>query len=208
MRRYRWTSILFIVGGVSAILLYLIKTGVRNFPEELMYPFFPADYIWNELQGEIRGGFFGKLISNVLVFGILAAAQGALTGLILDLYQRSRGASLDHRVKYLRRSAGKPDLAFQRSVLGILARYDPAGLIKLGLEQDAYTAQADMILTRINKLNGAHSLRKFCKREFRSKLGRRAGKFKQYDSLAKEIWAAYGRQQSPERRSGPTGQGL
>ncbi len=208
MRRYRWTNLLFIFGGVSSILLYLIQENARSFPEEIMYIFLPADYLWNELQSEISGGFLGKVISNVAVFGILAAAQGALTGLILDLYNSSRSASLDHRVKYLRRSAEKMDIAFKRRVIEILTSYDPANLLKLGAEQDAYTAQADTILNKINHLQNHQSLRKFCKKEFKLQLGRHAGKFKQYDALAKEIWTTYLRQKSLKRQEGPIGQGL
>ena len=50
MRRFQWTTVLFLVGGVSAILLYFVDENVRGFPEEVMYIFVPADYIWNELQ--------------------------------------------------------------------------------------------------------------------------------------------------------------
>ncbi len=208
MRRFRWTTALFIVGGISAILLYLVKENVKNFPEEVMYIFVLANYIWQELQNEIRGGFLGKLISNVAVFGVLAAAQGALIGLILDLYQSSQRASLNVRVKHLRRDTKTMDLAFRRRVQEILAKYDPASLIKLGSDQDAYTSQATMILAKINKLRSSQSLRKFCRREFRNQLGRQAGKFKQYDSLAKDIWTAYRQQLALNKQAGPIRQGL
>lgn len=207
MTRFRWTTALFLVGGISAILLHFISK-VEGFPEEVMYVFLPADYLWNELQNEVRGGVLGKIISNVAVFGILAAAQGALIGLILDLYQSSRRLSLDQRVKHLRRGTDKMDLALRRRVLEILTKYDPAGLIKLGSAQDAYTSQADMILARLNKLRSPQSLRKFCRQQFRRELGRHAGKFKEYDSLAKEIWTAYRRQLSFARREGPVSKGL
>ncbi len=208
MRRFRWTTVLFLVGGISAILLHFINKHVEGFPEEVMLVFRPADYLWHELQNEAGRGILRKIIGNIAVFGMLAAAQGALIGLILDLYQSSRRLSLDQRVKHLRRGTDKMDLAFKRRVLEILTKYDPAGLIKLGSAQDAYTSQADMILARLNKLRSPQSLRKFCRQQFRRTLGRHAGKFKEYDSLAKEIWTAYRRQLSFDRREGPVSKGL
>ncbi len=208
MRRFRWTTALFIVGGISAILLYIVKENVRSFPEEVMHIFVLANYIWLELQKEAGRGVLRKIISNVAVFGVLAAAQGALIGLILDLYQSSRRATLNMRVKHLRRDTKTMDLAFQRRVQEILSKYDPAGLIKLGSEQDAYTSQATMILAKINKLRSPQSLRKFCRQKFKIQLGRHAGKFKQYDSLAKDIWTAYRRQLSLDKQDGPLNQGL
>ncbi len=207
MIRFRWTTVLFLVGGISAILLHFISR-VDGFPEEVMYVFLPADYLWNDLQGEVGRGILRKIIGNPAVFGMLAAAQGALIGLILDLYQSSRRLSLDQRVKHLRRGTDKIDLAVRRRVLEILTKYDPAGLIKLGSAQDAYTSQADMILARLNKLRSPQSLRKFCRQQFRRELGRHAGKFKEYDSLAKEIWTAYQRQLSFDRHDGPVSKGL
>ena len=208
MRRFQWTTVLFLFGGVSAILLFFVDENVRGFPEEVMYIFVLAKYVWQELQYEIRGGLLGKLVSNVAVFGVLAAAQGALVGLILDLYRSSRRVSLDQRVRNLRRSASKMDLAFKRRVQEILVKHDPAGLIKLGADENAYTSQTNMILAKITKLRSPQSLQKFCQRGFSSQLGRQAGKFKGYDSLAEEIWAAYLRQQSLDRGDGPVRQGL
>ena len=49
MRRFRWTTALFIVGGISAILLYIVKENVRSFPEEVMYLFVLDNYIWQAL---------------------------------------------------------------------------------------------------------------------------------------------------------------
>ncbi len=207
MRRFRWTTVLFLVGGISAILLHFISR-IEGFPEKVMYVFRPADYLWHELQNEAGRGILRKIIGNIAFFGMLAAAQGALIGLILDLYKASRRLALDQRVKHLRRGTDKIDLALRRRVLEILTKYDPAGLIKLGSAQDAYTSQVDMILARLNKLRSPQSLRKFCRQRFRRELGRHAGKFKEYDSLAKEIWTAYRRQQSFDRREEPVSKGL
>ncbi|MCK4850391.1 MAG: hypothetical protein KAT11_03515 [Phycisphaerae bacterium] len=207
MTRFRWTTALFLVGGISAILLHFISK-VEGFPEEVMYVFLPADYLWRELQNEAGRGILRKIIGNVAFFGMLAAAQGALIGLILDLYKSSQRLALDQRVKHLRRGTDKIDLALRRRVLEILTKYDPAGLIKLGSAKDAYTSQADMILARMNKLRSPQSLRKFCRQRFRRELGRQAGKFKEYDSLAKEIWTAYRQQLSLGKREAPVSKGL
>lgn len=207
MKRFQWTTALFLVCGISAVLLHFVR-DVQGFPREVMYFFVLADYIWHELQREVSRGIARTIISNVAVFGILAAAQGALIGLILDLYRSSRRASLKERISRLGYNAQKTNLAFKRRVQEIVTRYDPAGLIKLGLEQDAYAAQTDMILAKINKLRSPGKLEKFCRRVFGKQLGRSAGKFKKYDSLANEIWTAYLQQQRPERRDAPVRQGL
>ncbi len=207
MTRLRWTTALFLVGGISAILLHFISK-VEGFPKEVMLVFRPADYVRQELQSEVGGGILGKIIGNVAFFGMLAAVQGALIGLILDLYKSSQRLALDQRVKHLRRGTDKIDLALRRRVLEILTKYDPAGLIKLGSAKDAYTSQADMILARMNKLRSPQSLRKFCRQRFRRELGRQAGKFKEYDSLAKEIWTAYRQQLSLGKREAPVSKGL
>ena len=207
MRHFRWTTVLFMVAGISAILLHFISR-TQGFPQEVMYVFIPADYVWKELQNEVGKGILGNIISNVAVFGVLASVQGALIGLILDLYQNSRRVSLGQRVRNLRRDAKTMDLAFKRRVQEILTKYDPASLIKRGSEQDAYTSQTAMILARINKLRNPQSLRKFCQREFRKQLGRHASKFRGYDSLAEEIWTAYRQQLSLDRHQGPIRQGL
>ena len=133
MKRFQWTTALFLVCGISAVLLHFVR-DVQGFPREVMYFFVLADYIWHELQREVSRGIARTIISNVAVFGILAAAQGALIGLILDLYRSSRRASLKERISRLGYNAQKTNLAFKRRVQEIVTRYDPAGLIKLGLE--------------------------------------------------------------------------
>ncbi|MCK4850640.1 MAG: hypothetical protein KAT11_04770, partial [Phycisphaerae bacterium] len=80
MTRLRWTTALFLVGGISAILLHFISK-VEGFPKEVMLVFRPADYVRQELQSEVGGGILGKIIGNVAFFGMLAAVQGALIGL-------------------------------------------------------------------------------------------------------------------------------
>ena len=210
MLRLRWTTVLFIVGAISSILLYF-ACGIRGFPEEVMYIYFPADYFWHELQNEARDGILilRKIISNVAVFGLLAGVQGALIGLIMDLRTAGGKSILDHRVRHLRRGTEKIDVAFQRRVQEILTKHDPGGLIKRGEEKDAYATQTTMILKRITKLGSARSLRKFCHQQFRHQFGFRAAhSFKEYDSLASQIWTAYGRQQSPDRQELPVSKGL
>ncbi len=208
MTRLRWTTVLFLVGGISAILLHFISK-VEGFPQEVMYVFLPADYVWDELKKEAGGGILGKIIGNVAVFGLLAGAQGALLGLLLDFRTAGQRATLNLRVKRLRRSTDTMDLAFKRRVLEILTKYDPAGLIKLGSDNDAYTPQADIILRKITKLGSARKLRKFCQQSFHREFGGRvAGKFKKYNSLSEQIWLAYRRQLSPTGQAPPTSEGL
>ena len=209
MIRFRWMSVLFLVGGISAILLHFINKHVEGFPEEVMLVFLPADYFWHELQGEAGRGMLNKLVGNVAVFGILAGLEGALVGVILDLYSFSRQSALNRRVKYLRGGTDKMDLAFQRRVLEILTRHDPGGLIKRGAAKDSYASEAEMILKRLTKLGSPRGLRKFCRQRFRAKFGWRvAGNFKEYDSLAAQIWSAYGRQQSLDRQELSVSKGL
>ena len=207
MARLRWTNTLFLVGSISAILLYFISR-IEGFPEKAMLVFFPADYFWRELQSLAGRRIFGKIVSNVAVFGLLAGAEGALIGLMLDFYQASRRLSLDRRVKYLRRSEKKMDLAFKRRVQELLRKHDPAGLVKAGQVEKAYDSEADVILGRLRKLRSVRGLRKFCRRQFRREFGPQAGEFKEYDSLAKEIWASYLRQRSGASREGPFSKGL
>jgi len=208
MTRLRWTTALFLVGGISAILLYFISE-VKGFPQEVMLVFFPANYVWDELQKEASGGILGKIISNVAVFGLLAGAEGALLGLLLDFRTAGQRATLNLRVKRLRRGTDKMDLAFKRRVLEILTKHDPAGLIKAGSDNKAYTPQADMILRRLAKFGSSRKLREFCRQSFRREFGRRiAGKFKKYNSLAEQIWLAYHRQLSPAGHEAPVSKGL
>jgi len=209
MTRLRWTTALFLVGGISAVLLYFINKHVEGFPQEVMLVYFPANYVWDELQKEASGGILGKIISNVAVFGLLAGAEGALLGLLLDLRSAGQRVTLNVRVKRLRRGTNKMDLAFKRRVLEILTKHDPAGLIKAGSDNEAYTGQAEMILRKLAKFRSSRKLREFCRQSFRREFGRRvAGEFKKYNSLAEQIWLAYHRQLSPAGRDAPVSKGL
>ena len=208
MTRLRWTTALFLVGAISAILLFFFSR-IEGFPEEVMYIYFPADYFWRELQNEAGKGILGKIIGNVAVFGLLAGAEGALIGLLLDLRTAGGQDILNRRVRHLRRGTEKMDLALQRRVQEILTKHDPAGLIKRGEEKGAYASQTKMILKRLTKLGNARKLRKFCRQQFRRQFGWRAtAGFKEYDSLAEQIWLAYSRQQSPDRQELPVSKGL
>lgn len=207
MVRLKWTNTLFLTGSISAILLYFFSR-IDGFPKEVMVVFFPADYFWLELRDAASRGMLRKVISNVAVFGLLAGAEGALIGLMLDFYQASRRLSLNRRVKYLRRSAGKMDLAFKRCVQELLTKHDPAGLVKAGQVEDAYGSEADVILVKLRRLRSGRGLGKFCRQHFRREFGSQVKKFKEYDCLAKEIWASYLRHRSEAKREGPFTKGM
>ena len=101
------------------------------------------------------------------------------------------------------------DRAFHRRVLEILAKHDPAGLIKGGQTKYAYASEAEMILSKLHKLRSARGLEKFCQQRFRQQFGRRATSgFKEYGSLAEDIWLAYSRQISVASGERPVSKGL
>jgi len=208
MFRYRWTGTLLLVGGISAILLCFISK-VHGFPKDAMLVFWPANYVWHELQGEIQHYLLKRLVGNVAVFAVLAAAEGALAGMVLDFLIAARRVSLDLRVRRMRRDAQHRDPACKRRILEILTKYDPAGLAQSNAGQPAYHTQANAIMNNMSKLRGVKEVQRFCRQQLRRQFGSEAlGKFDGYDPLATEIWQTYQRQQSTDRRPTPVSKGL
>ena len=203
MKKYRWTGVLFLIGAISAIILYFMSK-LEDFPQQVMLVFWPAQYAWDELRGEFNVRIIRAIVGNVSVFGILAGLEGALAGLILDSYVASRRAALNWRLGRLPPRRAPLDLAMKRRVQEILAKYNPAGLSKEDTSGGGYAAQTKVIMAKLGKLGSPRKLSSFCRQEFPRQLGRKNTKaFKEYGPLAREIWKAYLRGQSEERRTPP-----
>lgn len=208
MLRARWTVIMLLVGGISAVLLNYFRQ-IPGFPQDVMLVFWPAEYVWNELKIEAYGNVLRPLAENVAVFAVLASLQGALVGFLLDTFVASRRGSLDARVRGLRHTKDRMDPGFRRRVLAILGKYDPAGLAESEAGRAVYEPQMDTILVRLRKMRGASDVQKFCRQQFRRDFGGRALRgFGEYDSMAKEIWNAYRKQRSAGRGTAPARRGL
>ena len=207
MRKYRSTITLALAAGIASVLLYFMK-GVDGFPQQIMLIFWPAQYVLDLLLLEVGKGTAGVIVGNVAVFAILAAIEGALVGFILDSFAAYRVAALTRRVKVMSYSKSPVDIAFRRRVLEVLAEYDPAGLLTITTDKQAYEPAVKMILGNRKRFHSAGGLKRFCRRTFRKLFGRHAVKgFDRYDDLAADIWTGYKQSRSAPRQAPPTSPG-
>ena len=207
MRPFGWMGTLVVIGAIGAVALHFLS-GVRGFPEEVMLIFWPAEYVWTELQNAVGRGWIRGITSNVAFLGLLGGAEGGIVGVLVDLYFDYRRAVLRQKVKYLPYSKDLMDLAFRRRVQAIMAKYDPADLINSGSEED-YRPETELILSNLKKLGSARELHKFCRRSFQQHFSRdTARSFTEYESLADDIWADYQKLLSSPRRQPPVSTGM
>jgi hypothetical protein len=208
MRKFRCTVTLALVAAGAAVLLSLIRQA-EWFPTQVMLIFWPADYLWQYLRTEVAKGTARTVVSNVAVFCILAALEGAIVGFLLDSFLHHRKISLRRRVKYLSYSKNHVDLAFRRRVLDIVIKYDPAGLLAITADKEVYRPETELILSNLNRLGSAKGLQKFCRRNFKRHFGRHAvAVFDKYEVLSKDIWAEYEKSQSLPRQAPPITPGV
>ena len=204
MRKFRYTETLALVAAGAAVLLQLFK-GIDGFPRQVALFFWPADYLWQYLRTEVAKGVIRTVVSNVAVFSILAALEGALLGFLLDSFLRYRRVILRRRVKYLSYSKDRVDLAFRRRVLEIVSKYDPAGLLTITTDGEIYRPEAELILGNLKHLGSAKGLQRFCRRHFKRHFGRRAvSAFDKYEDLSKDIWFGYKQLRSSPRQAPPS----
>jgi len=208
MRHSRWISTLAIAGIIGAIAMNFLSQ-LRGFPQEAMLVFWPAEYVWGELQNAVGRGLIKTIVSNVAVFGLLGGVEGAIIGILMDSYTDFRRAALRRRVKYLPYSKDPIDLAFRKRVLEVLVKYDPAHLIESGSEEESYRPEAEIILANLKNLGSTKNLQKFCQRRFQQHFGRDTVRtFDKYESLAGDIWGDYQRLLSAPRRTPPSSEGM
>ena len=209
MQHSRWISTLAIAGIIGAIVMNILSQRIRGFPQEAMLVFWPAEYVWGELKTEVGKGLLRTIVSNVAIFGLLGGVEGAIIGILIDLYTNFRQAALKRRVEYLPYSKDPINPAFRRRVLEVLVKYDPANLIESGSDEESYRPEAEIILTKLKNLGSAKNLQKFCQRQFRRHFGRDAVRtFDKYESLADNIWSDYEQLKASPRRPPPTSEGL
>lgn len=208
MRPFGWMGALVVIGAIGAVVLHLLSGNIRGFPDEVMLIFWPAEYVWTELQNAVGRGWIRKIVSNVAFLGLLGGAEGGILGVFVDLYFESRRAMLRRKVKYLPYSKDTIDLAFRRKVQEIMTKYDPGDLINSGSEED-YRPETELILANLKKLGSARELHKFCRRSFQQHFSRDTARaFGEYKSLANDIWGEYQKLLSSPRRQPPISTGM
>ena len=208
MRRFSWMGTLIIIGTLGAIFLRSLK-GPADFPRNLTLIFWPAEFLQFHLQNAVGKGAIKTVVSNVAVFGLLGGIQGGIVGLCLDVFFDRRRAALRRRVTYLSYSKDPVDLAFRRSVLAIICKYDPAGLLTITTDKEVYRPEAELVLANLQHLGSAKGLQKFCQSKFRRHFGRGTVRaLSDYKGLAEDIWTAYKKLRSSPRQIPPATMGL
>ena len=86
MRPFGWMGTLVVIFAIGAVALCLLNDNVTGFPKEALWIFWPAQYVWIQLQHTVGKGAIGKVVSNVAVFGLLGGAEGGIVGVIVDLH--------------------------------------------------------------------------------------------------------------------------
>ena len=208
MRPFGWMGTLIIVGALGSIVFHSLGR-IDGFPDELTLVFWPAEFLWLQLQTAVSKGAIKTVVSNIAVLGLLGGVQGGIVGILLDLFFDRRRAAIRRRLTYLSYSKDPVDLAFRRSVLEIICKYDPAGLLTITTDEEVYRPEAELLLANLKHLDSATGLQKFCQRKFRSHFSRDTVRdFKDYKALAEDIWTAYKKLRSSPRQIPPATMGL